>query len=253
MMKFVLFVVAIFVFRIGNTQEKLPAEYRDEVGHFIDCIKKKDIAALSGLISFPLIRSYPIPSIKDSSELRLRFAEVFDDSLVAMITSSDIDNDWSEVGWRGIMLANGALWLDTDGKLLRVNYQSAVEASREKELIEKDRNAVHPSLREFEYPDVVLETAKFRIRIDGMPDGTYRYASWGINKQMSEEPDLILKRGVVNFLGSGGNHEYVFVSGDFKYICSINILGTDETPPADLVVLKKGKRILYQDATIVRP
>ena len=253
MKKLILFVVGVLVFQLVNAQEKLPEEYRDEVQHFVDCIQKKDIAALSALISFPLKRSYPIPSIKDSAELRLRFSEVFDDSLVAMITSSDIDNDWSEVGWRGIMIANGALWLDTDGRLLRVNYQSVVEALKEKELIEKDRNAVHPSLKEFEYPEMVLETKKFRIRIDAMSDGTYRYASWGINKQMSEEPDLILKNGVVNFLGSGGNHEYVFVSGDFKYICSVNILGSDETPPADLVVLKKDKRILYEDATIVSP
>jgi len=70
---------------------------------------------------------YPIPDIKDETELINRFDEVFNDELTAVIASSNIDTDWDSVGWRGIMLNSGVMWVDTDGKIIAVNTQNAKE------------------------------------------------------------------------------------------------------------------------------
>ena len=70
---------------------------------------------------------YPIPDIKDEAELINRFDEVFNDELTAVIASSNIDTDWDSVGWRGIMLNSGVMWVDTDGKIIAVNTQNAKE------------------------------------------------------------------------------------------------------------------------------
>lgn len=254
MKNLVLFLITLLLFQpVIAQEEELPEEYHSGVQRFINCIKSKDVATLSGLVNYPLRRNYPIPSISDSAEFVARFSEVFDDSLVSLISNSNVKKDWSEVGWRGIMIANGALWLDSDGKLIRVNYQSEVENVKEKELIEKDRNSLYPALQDYEKPELILETKKFRIRIDEMQDGTYRYASWNIIKPMSEEPEIVLKNGIVNFLGSGGNHEYVFTNEEYKYICSVNILGMEESAPADLTVMKGRKKVFQQDAIIVLP
>ena len=50
---------------------------------------------------------------------------MFNDELTAVIASSNIDTDWDSVGWRGIMLNNGVMWVDTDGKIIAVNTQNA--------------------------------------------------------------------------------------------------------------------------------
>jgi hypothetical protein len=38
-----------------------------------------------------------------------RFDEVFDDALLKNIVNSDIEKDWDDVGWRGIMMSRGGL------------------------------------------------------------------------------------------------------------------------------------------------
>lgn len=253
MKKFALFIFGIFLVQSVVAQEELKEEYVDLVQPFINCIKNDDFKTLSSLISYPLKRAYPIPSIKDSAELRTRFSEVFDDSLIALIVHSDVKKDWEEMGWRGIMLASGAVWIQFDGTVTAVNYQSKVEEKMQTELIEKDRKSLHTSLQEFAAPDLIMETSKFRVRIDEMPDGTYRYASWGINKQMSDQPDLILKNGMLEFDGSGGNHHFVFKNKNYDYICWIFLLGSKETPDARLEVLAGEKVILNQEAEIIRP
>ena len=53
---------------------------------------------------------------------------------------------------------------------------------------------------------------------------------------MSEKPALVIKNGIWLPDGSGGNNHYEFVNGTYTYVCSINVLGTAETPPAALKV-----------------
>ena len=69
---------------------------------------------------------------------------------------------------------------------------------------------------------------------------------------MTEKPDLIVNNGRWEPDGSGGNHRYVFVNGRYKYECWINVLGTNETPPADLKVYKNNKEIVAQPAQLIK-
>ena len=52
---------------------------------------------------------------KNKNEFNKRFSEVFDKILIDKIANSKIEQ-WSEAGWRGIMLDNGVLWMaNSDG------------------------------------------------------------------------------------------------------------------------------------------
>ncbi|MBU2996652.1 hypothetical protein KO500_09405 [Cellulophaga baltica] len=246
-----LFILFFFVSNLSKAQE-LETKYHDIVSIFAESIKTRNIEKLKTLIAYPLTREYPIPDIKNEIEFEKRFDDVFDDKLINEISSSNLYNDWSAVGWRGIMLNNGTLWLDYDGKLIAVNYQSDIEAGLRAKLIETDRNAIHYSLTTFKNPELILETKKFRIRIDELEDQTYRYASWSINSGMDLKPDLVLKNGQWIREGTGGNHSYEFTNGNYKYICSINVIGTSESAPANLIVYKNDERILIQNAQIVK-
>jgi len=220
------------------------------VTKFIECIKTNNKGKIAKLVSYPLNREYPLPSIKDKKDFVKHFDEIFDDSLKQVILKSKPASDWAEVGWRGIMLNDGILWLDMQGQITGINYESKAEKEQRLALIEKERKTIHTSLWQFKEPVCILKTAKYLIRIDELNSGKYRYACWPISKTMLDKPDLILNNGEYEADGSGGNHSYTFKSADYTYECSIIIMGEDGMPPAKLTVYKGEKEVVSQDATI---
>lgn len=231
--------------------QDLSKEQQVSVATFIDCIRLENKKKLARKISFPLYREYPIPSIKNSKDFLLRYHEVFDDKLTNMIVNSKPANDWSTVGWRGIMLSHGMIWLDYDGKLIAVNYQSKYEERKKSELIRLDKSRLHESVKDFEKPVKILETAKYRLRIDMLGEGNYRYASWPLKSNMRDKPEVVIKNGKYIPDGTGGNHSFEFQNGEFKYVCEIIVMSHIRSAPAYLKIYKGSKEILSQKATIV--
>ncbi|SHF25910.1 hypothetical protein [Pedobacter caeni] len=227
-------------------------EYERVISDFINCVKSGNRKKLADKIAFPFERQYPIPDIKNKTEFLRRYKEVFDDQLIKMILDSKPSADWTDVGWRGIMLFRGDLWLDYDGRLVAVNYQSEAEKKKRTALIEMEKNQLHRSIKQFEIPVQLLETSKFKIRIDDLGEGNYRYASWSLKNKMSDQPDLILKNGKFISEGSGGNHRFEFKSGDYVYDCLIMVMRGKDTPPAMLTIYKGDKEILSQAAKVIK-
>lgn len=221
-------------------------KYEDIISKFISYVKEKDSKSISKIISFPFLRNYPVPSIKNSNEFIDRYNEIFDDSLQKVIVESDIRKDWSEMGWRGIMLLNGIVWLDTNGQLICVNYESKYEHNSRIRIINQEKDLLCESIKDFKEPIFVWETKKFRIRVDKLENDTYRYASWEISKATNDKPDLILTNGEIVFNGSGGNHDYLFKNGVYEYKCHVIVLGTIASPPGYLVVTKNDTVILKE-------
>lgn len=237
----------------ATAQDSLTKEYREVIVEFINYFKKNDRQKLATLVAYPLEREYPIPSIKNKEEFLKRFDEVFDSKLITMIVNSNTSKDWSVVGWRGVMFQLGDIWLDEDGNCISVNYQSDAEVKIKTELIAKDKQNLHNSLSDFRRPVCVLETKKYRIRIDELSQGKYRYASWKINARISEKPDMIVQNGEYVPEGSGGNHHYTFKNGKYTYECGVVIIGEDDSAPAYLTIYKDGKEILNTPADLVTP
>lgn len=190
---------------------------------------------------------YPIPDIKDEAELINRFDEVFNDELTAVIASSNIDTDWDSVGWRGIMLNNGVMWVDTDGKIIAVNTQNAKEQALAKSLIKQGKQSLHASINTFEKPVLDWKTANYHIRVDDLGDHNFRYAVWGIDKKPSDKPDMVLLNGDITFEGSSGNHNYTFKNGRYSYVLQVTIIGCDTSPPGWLEVYKGDELLLAED------
>jgi hypothetical protein len=148
--------------------------------------------------------------------------------------------------WRGIMLHNGIVWLDYNGKLLTTNYSSKKEKDIEQKRIESKRNLLHSDLKGFEKPVHTVETNKFIVRIDLLENQKYRYASRSKESKLSSKPNLVINNGELTPDGSGGNNHFTFTNREFSYILYVNILGTDETPPFNLEVTKNDKVVLNQ-------
>jgi hypothetical protein len=150
------------------------------------------------------------------------------------------------------MLHNGLVWLDDTGSLMAINNLSYAERTQRNRLIIHEKNALHPSLRDFMSPLHLFETKKFSIRIDEMPDGSLRYASWNVNARPGDKPSLIIPSGRCTPDGSGGNMHYVFVRGAYTYECSFNSLSDADHQTATLNVFHQGKKILSQKAVSIK-
>lgn len=243
--------LTLFIGMFINAQD-LPAEYKPEVQTFIDCFKNNDMEKLAALIRYPLKRKYPILPVKNKAELLKRFDEVFDKALVDEIKNSEPDKDWGAVGWRGITLGNGTVWLDYDGTVTAINHMSVAEEKMWQKLVAAEKKTLYESIKYFSDPVCILLTKKYRIRVDNMGEGTYRYACWKRSAAMSTKPDLIILNG--EFVPDGSaNYYFSFKNGEYEYRCGFLIVGADDSPPAYLTVLKNDDEILYQDAAVLEP
>ncbi len=228
--------------------QALTMEQQNLISHFISLVKQKDKIKLAEFVTYPLSRQKPLPSINTKKEFIERFDEIFDDTLISIISNTDPKKDWSEVGWRGITFGSGLLWLDTEGKLIGINYESQAEKLKKEKLLKSIKKKLYKRIQNFKRPCSIIETDQFRIRIDELHDGSFRYSSWNIKKSMGEKPDLILTGGLIEFDGSGGNHNYIFKNEEYTYEVTITILGDGSEYDANLTIYKNEKEIFNQPA-----
>jgi hypothetical protein len=246
-----IFTLALFLFLFKDSfSQELEKGYRSFVSSFIACIKTDNKDKLAKMVIYPLEREYSIPSVKNKQEFMQRYNDIFDDELKQMIINSNPATDWSVMGWRGIMLIDGEVWLDFNGNLTGVNYLSKSEAKLILTLIENEKKNTYSSLSHYQKPVCILETSTNRIRIDDMGNRNYRYACWKINKSQKVKPDLILYGGIQNIEGSAGNSVFKFQNGEYVYECFIEALGDE--PPAELTVYIGGRQILSQSARLIK-
>ena len=243
-------VLVLFLCGFVSAQTVKP-EYQKCIKSLIDTIKSDKKDAIADMVAYPLKREYPIPDVLDKADFIKRYDEIFDTTLKNEITKSDPAKDWTDMGWRGIMLNKGNVWIDFDGRLTSVNYQSKAEIDLKKKLIAAQKKELDSSIAFFLKPVCVLETEKFRIRIDNLGNENYRYVSWPIERAMSEKPDLIIYRGNFVVEGSGGNHQYEFKKENYTYECAFIVAGEKNEPPAKLTIYQGGKVILSQNAKII--
>jgi len=226
-------------------------EYQKFVKKFIDNVKSDNKEAISDWVVYPLKREYPIADIDNKTDFLKRYSEIFDTTLKNEIIKSTPTKGWNDMGLRGIMLNHGSIWLDIDGRLTAVNYQSKTETENRNKLIAAQKKMLDPSIAFFQTPICILETSEFKIRIDNLGNNNYRYASWSNKKEMTQKPDLVINGGKLVVEGIGGNHQYEFKKDNLLYECSIIVLGEKNSPPARLRIYQKTKVILSQDAKIV--
>ncbi len=226
-----------------------PAAHRQFIQQFIDAVKTQDRMSIAGRVAYPLRRDYPIPEVGSVDELLIRFDEVFDDAILKKIATSDIDEDWATMGSQGIMLGQGELWMNFQGKIIAVNHETAKTTRLTSELNAKQKASLHESVRQFAYPHLMWQTEKFTIRIDQLENDVLRYASWAKGKPLSEKPDLVLTKGKLDVEGTARNLVYHFTSGPYRYECRvIEMSPMDGVAPRSLHVFKNGVEILVQPA-----
>ncbi len=226
--------------------------YVSLVENFIELLEKNQPKAIAAITKFPFSRETPMKDLENEKEFISNWDFIFDEQIIQELINSDPKADWGQVGSKGIMYKYGAVWLTTEGQLLGVNYDPASLIERKNELVSNDKKELHESIVDYKKPIILIETEKYRVRIDELHDGEYRYASWKLSSSMLEEPELVVFDGEQEFQGSGGDVHYIFKNGTYKYIVATNRLGPNDSPDAYLWVYNGSQMIMEHGAKIIK-
>lgn len=199
----------------------------DPIGYCVDydvvhklqrSVKNDNRRQVAKMFNYPFARLYPLPPVADESEFIARYDEILDDILRKQIVES-ADKDWSAVGWRGVMLHYGIIWIDYDGKVYGINHSSLAERERRDKIIAADRAGLYKGLQNYDEPELMVENDKFLIRIDKLKGNNgMRYAAWPRGGSMLQKPDIVINHGWVEIQGTAHLIYYLFQNKDYVYI-----------------------------------
>jgi hypothetical protein len=222
-------------------------KYKPQINKFIELVKNGKWEEVAEDIQFPIQRDYPIKNIESKKEFLKRRHELFDKKLIKMIIESDLDSDWAQVGWRGIMFDRGKIWFHDDGTLYRVNYSTELEYKRSRFLLDSMRKKLHPSLKNFEHLVFEWKTKNYLIRNDRLLGDYYRISIWEKGVSQNSKPLYIFKKVKKEYDGNGGNHYYEYKDENTELLCRVNYLRSLKSPPGRLKLIIDGKTVIDED------
>lgn len=197
-----------------------------------------DVKKLASLSMFPIERRYPLHDIRDYDDMVRRFNSVFDAGFRKKMKSAK-PSDWHSYGWRGYCYGDSSeLWVYDS--LTIINYYSPQEKKIYEQLVKKEINSLHASLKgNGWYPyscykditdgSVIRIDIRFRKEMkeenfhkDGVAllypqlqafkirgDEEFRLCIYPKGTALNEKPQTVLN-GYVDIGGSANMMDYVF-------------------------------------------
>jgi hypothetical protein len=202
-------------------------------------LEKRDFAALSLLIEFPLRVNYksgPI-AILNPTALQSRFGQVFTPNVRKTVLEQK-PKDLMCLPMGGVGYGRGDLWIDVVNKAPNARY--AIQSVSPDPIEGKDDIS--------EGVVFVCNAAQHKIAVDYTRTTGFRYRSWNIPRLVTDQPDLTLLKGDAKIEGTGpcASHIRTFRQGDTEY--SVGELGcTDGSEGPDArgrLTVTRGDRVL---------
>ncbi len=197
------------------------------VNRFIRSVAAGDQGGLAEIVSFPLPRNYPLPSIQTAQEFVQLYDEMIDEEFTRTIAASD-QYDCGRQGWRPLSIVRSdaneperggvpLVWFDAGGNVARIWHETEIASRRRTQLVEVERNQLHSSLSEYVYPVLEWETCTHRVRIDDLGNA-FRYAAWRVDRFRNDEPDIVMTNGELVSEGTEGHRYFIFQNSEYKYL-----------------------------------
>lgn len=219
--------------------ETSDAEYfehiKKSVKKFKDLLKTNNPQLIAQNVVYPYSLGWGVPSVQNEQEFVAKYNIILPEHLREYLINSPMDDWGSGENLGGICLNDCPdAHLTYDGEMLSVKDSEELKRYRE-EYIAKEKQTIHPSLKNYNYNLYTMETKDWLIRIDDMeglyeqviPDednkDNYRFVAWKKGKTISDEPDIVIEHGTKNDPFRWEGHEYTFTSSE--YYCTF----TDES------------------------
>lgn len=232
------------------------------INRFKEVVKTDNPKIIADYVEYPFKRGNPLPDIENEEEFIENYEMVFDDALKQAVNDSKIE-DWDKVGWRGIMLYGGMLWMSEEGKLVAINYRTDQEYDYIRKWMQKDKQTLYEPLRQYDRNLYIFKTDTKYGRIDAINtdayyNSQYRLALWDRDGSMSVKPEVLVLDGKIEYHGSANNTEYHFKSGEDEYVFFVNYVGSMDMVPYEFEVYKNSVEreynppILLEEAHIIK-
>ena len=213
-MKYKLLFLLLFLLIISQVSAQTPdPAIEKQFSRIVNLIKEDKVKKLSGLIAFPIKRDNPVPDIENKQEFIKYYPILFDQDFKLKLDTFKVSDIFQIGDNYGIL--NGALWMNAEGKIITVNYQSKSELSLAAKLTAEERSTLYPSIRQWQQNKYKCLTDKYMFRVDDTEKG-YRLALWYYPSKWMDKPSLIMYNGMLEF--SGKNAEYTFHAGSWTYL-----------------------------------
>ena len=197
-----------------------------------------DAATVADFVQYPLKRPTPIPAIENKKEFIAYFPILFDKKFREKMRDGTFEDDWDEVGWRGVTYDNGDFWVNgtflKGGHIYAVDYTSQAERKLQLKLMDEDKKTLHESLWDDDFTPVSsFETLDGKIagRIDDIHGKEYRIALYEKPVHAGDKPKEVFYACRI-YEGSGGNHYYL--DSKWLHVVSINVVGPIDEPDLDI-------------------
>ncbi len=225
-----IFLIVASCFGLAAQDKELTLNEKIAINNLKDHVAYKRKEAVAKQVAFPLERcSYFGYIIHDQKEFISSFDTIFDSKQIEEFQKSKWEYIFTPVYEYYYLHGSGYLGGFSDEGILYLTYIQLSETEQQyiKELIEKEKQTLHISLRNYMEPVCTILAGKYRIRIDRMPDNELRYASWKKDAEISAAPDLVILGGKT--WGNRWGTNYDFKNGEYEYSLS-DYICADEGP-----------------------
>ena len=208
---------------------------KESVNKFKDILKTNNPELIAKNVVYPYSLGWGIPSVHSEQEFIEKYDIILPENLRQYLINSPDDKWGSGQNLGGICLNYCPdAHLTYDGEMISVKDSAELKKYRE-EYIAKEKQIIHPSLKEYNYNLYTMETENWLIRIDDMKglykqvivdknyNKNYRFTAWKKGKTISDEPDIVIGHGTKNDPSRYEGDEYTFASSE--YYCTF----TDDT------------------------
>lgn len=216
-----------------------------EVMELIDAVTRNDARKFASVVSYPLVRPYPLRDVDDSVKMAIYYPVMVDDSLRNVLRHAKAEQ-WSQNGWKGWTLADGQyLWIDE--KLYALNYVSVAERAMINTLANEEIGSLQPEMRKGWTPVFCLHGVDngALYRVDSRSDADsdtltpYRLAIYERGTNLHGRPTVSML-GLLDVEGTAGVRTYLFSGHDGSRAYYVYDRVSDEEPQQIVIVTAAG-------------
>ena len=200
------------------------------VQKFKDILKTNNPQLIAQNVEYPFSLGQGLPSVQNEQEFVEKYNIILPEYLRKYFIDAPMEQWGSGENLGGICLNDCPdAHLNDDGKIIWIKDSEELKQYR-KDYIEKEKQIIHPSLKNYNYNIYTLETKDWLIRIDDMEGlykqviidkdykEIYRFAAWRIGKTISDKPDIVINHGTKNEPFRWEGHKYTFISSEYYCI-----------------------------------
>ena len=203
-------------FCFAQEEEGITPQQRAFLAELRQCILTGDKEGAANHLCFPvpLYREYPLTDyLLDREHFLDEFDQLFPEKFIQSLKE---DSFIGTIGWRPVIYLGGEIYGEFEDGLYKIEYyHHPFDFSQEWEAaVEIRKQQLHPSLRDFERPEMIAQTNEYILMIDYAEKYGYRLALWEKPASLMDKPQTVVYNGIYELEGTLHTLHATFTADD---------------------------------------